>query len=121
MTQYTEILERLQGLKEPDREVDAMINIMIHQLPEIENWTNLDIHCLSANSPVTKSLDAAIELCEKMLPTSKMGIIKGISAEHQGTWQCYLRLPENNPISIDHALPSVALLVVMFKTLEELE
>ena len=120
ITQYTKIQERLQALKEPDREVDAMINIMIHQLPEIENWTNLDIHCLSANSPVTKSLDAAIELCEKMLPEWNWSISSaGYTDVYKNISQANYKAAMTRTRA--HPTPAIALLIARFKALEELE
>lgn len=105
MTKHTELIARLEALTGPDRKVDAEIGVILHIHPPGGGWLSHEY---------TGSIDAAVALCERVLPGWRY-IICPIFAE--------VKHPEKMMLDrYGHgANPAIALLIATLKALDAKE
>lgn len=135
MTEHSELIARLEALTGPDREVDALIKCAL--LAPAEAYVEQSrfngewcvYHGVYGGSPrlfqwprgfenirlasLTASIDAAVALCERLLP----GWNWVVGKKHGSVW--------NNGLCISkragHAIPAIALLIATLKALDAKE
>ena len=116
------LLSRLQGLTAPDREVDAAIGLAIGgwtlsdegpygtiNVPDEGSYPN---HPGSLYPSFTESLDAAVALCERVLPGYEWTVDKSGGRGFAGVGQSF---------NEEAATPAIALLIAILTALEARE
>ena len=113
MTKHTDLIARLEALTVPDRKVDAEIGVILHIHPPGGGWLSREY---------TGSIDAAVALCERVLPDVNCW---GVEKDERG-FQAYV---SRNNVKSGHwlkeaehaASPSIALLISTLKALDAKE
>lgn len=140
--QIEALIERLEGLSGPDREVDAWIGYHTNLVVDEMSWrdkidrfgiehavksatSHQNVWC-GALPAYSASLDAAIALVEKVLPgwrIENLGEWDHEQLRSRGPWMCDL-MPRGKsfkdcfPAKCAHApSPAIALLIAMFRAL----
>lgn len=135
------LLSRLQGLTAPDREVDGLIEIRFGLMPEdavfarenvfgreVNQWHTGGFGSYQFHYPeeYTASIDAAVALCERVLPGWSWCAIKrpdtGIGYVHNNesvyTGIAATPNPKRRWHEFRHESPAIALLIAILTALE---
>lgn len=120
MTDYSDIIKRLEKANGPSRELDNFITNACYKMPSL-------VHGAKANW--TESLDASVSLVRRMLP----GAVWYVMTDYGGLNRAKVGPKENPSASIytdedaplfmvaDANTPVLALLLAMFRTLSAQE
>lgn len=103
MAERTDLIARLEALTVPDRKVDAEIGVILHIHPPGGGWLSHEY---------TRSLDAAVALCERVLPDWVWQVSR-LSAD---VWDGM-----NIGVTAYHKIPAIALLIATLKALDTKE
>jgi len=133
MTKHSDLIARLEALTGPDMEVDWDIGLNVGGMKSVRtfgmagNWFDrcVDETSLSVSMPdYTASIDAAVALCERVLPGWRWGITQGTEDDDEVQGNVW---PETTPFTayLDsygyHANPAIALLIAILKALDAKE
>lgn len=131
MSQYADIIERLEKATGPDRAIDYMIADLEFQKAALTtrtadllpHWTEEQRRSIIA--AYTASLDAAISLVERMLPIHGRMMSKGRVSVDEPLYATkiydnyvYIGEDPHELSSAEHECEPIALLLAMFRALE---
>jgi len=141
MTKHTDLIAMLEALTGPDREVDARIWCLFAGVKYKGHFlaygdptrTQVEFtlppkrtRCVTSDAKgyphkhaahVTASLDAAVALCERVLP----GYLWSLSIHETGTAIAHVDTDWEGSFPRYHAIPAIALLIATLKAIDEQE
>lgn len=137
MTQHAELIARLEAAEMGSRELDALVHVAVADDPNTyvvephpdsmfshqPGWyrTGNDLSVLA--DPVTTSLDAALALAERVLPSAYLGIQQNRGVEAGCSWSAFLECYDKQveameSIETDAHTAPLALCIAILKALE---
>ncbi len=130
MTNYTDLIKRLQETDGADQELDVLIYCAV--LPDYKPAAAGNITFDSREMwwrgfkpypPLTASLDATLALVEEKLPGSARSLEEywrhGDVSQGIGGWEAYIFPPSGQSGDCSHLSPAIALLIALLRTLEK--
>jgi hypothetical protein len=123
MTKYADIIARLEMAEGPNREIDYLIHdwelqrsgLQVRLADIMRHWTEEQRFSILAG--YTSSIDAAIALVERMLPTQWPAILRTALSEMAGEYYWHINFPQPGQREM---LP-IAILLALFRALEAKE
>jgi len=128
MTKHTDLIARLEALTGPDREVDWDIGLNVGGMKSVRtfgmagNWFDrcVDETSLSVSMPdYTASIDAAVALCERVLPLMTKIVINTYSGGEYHHAEIESDFGDFNGRNSPN--PAIALLIATLKALDAKE
>ena len=114
------LLSRLEGLTAPDREVDALIYDRFNPPTHNASWPFSPGSKLDHRVPrFTASLDAAVALCERVLPGWQWAAWGGAIEAGSTKPRCMARVSDGRQqwANVDTPTPAIALLIAILTAL----
>lgn len=117
----TELLTRLEAATGPDRELDAMLHVHASdgRLTEYDRygWVKGPADIGEA-PPVTASVDAALALCERVLPDRLRDFREVLDSDKGRVWVAWLSAYDGTSVSADAPTLPLALLTALVRALQ---
>lgn len=116
-----ELIEKLEKATAPDRELDADIAITLKMIAEREWWS---VNYLSGDMipAYTASIDAAVHLCERVLPGWRNSSIKSGDNEFAAyIWADSNPWPPEASVERVKSSRAIALCIAIFRALQPKE